>query len=207
MMPVTAQELAKLKTSVGITYLVKFAAGGVSYRFTTSDSNDFYQSETYLPGYIDFDGIDEIEVTSDLKINNTKISIDAADNTILSVFLASDWMNKPCSIIKLITDSSGALLMAKTVLNGFLSAVSIDPTKSKVKLTAASIWADYEKTSGIKTNNKSQQRHYPTDTAFEHSQAAMKKIYWGADAPRNQAGSRSGGGGGTVTEKSLTKVF
>lgn len=196
MINVTTTVLNQLKSAVGINYLVKFSAGASTYRFTTSDSTETYNSETYIPGYLDYNAIEDVEVTSDPRINNTKIGIDAADNTILSAFLSGGWMNKPCQIIKVITSTDGVPILTKVAFDGLLSDFSIDANKSKVTLTVSSIWADYQKVSGIKTNPKSQQRYYATDTAFEHSQSAMKKLYWGADAPRN--GTGSGGGAGNA---------
>ena len=198
MINVTTQELEQLKKAVCINYLVEYQAGNSTFRFTASDSIETYNGEDYLPGYISYGGIDEIEVTSDLKLNNTSINIDAADNAIIGPFLSPGWMNKPCSIIKVITDPDGNALLNKVVFEGLLSSISINSKKSVIKITASSIWADYEKVSGIKTNNKSQQRFYPTDTAFEHSQAATKKVYWGSDAPRLGSGV-SGGGFGSDT--------
>jgi len=195
MINVTTTVLNQLKSAVGINYLVKFSAGASTYRFTTSDSTETYNSETYIPGYLDYNAIEDVEVTSDPRINNTKIGIDAADNTILSAFLSGGWMNKPCQIIKVITSTDGVPILTKVAFDGLLSDFSIDANKSKVTLTVSSIWADYQKVSGIKTNPKSQQRYYATDTAFEHSQSAMKKLYWGADAPRNIGSGGSNGPG------------
>ena len=145
MINVTTTVLNQLKSAVGINYLVKFSAGASTYRFTTSDSTETYNSETYIPGYLDYNSIDDVEVTSDPRINNTKIGIDAADNTILSAFLSGGWMNKPCQIIKVITSTNGVPTLTKVAFDGSLSDCSIDANKSKVTLTGSSIWSDSQK--------------------------------------------------------------
>lgn len=184
----TVSELAALKAEPRVFYLFEFELGATTYRFTNSDLTESYLGNSYLPGFID--EVAEIEITGSPKINSIDIKLHDADNSISTLLLGSSWMNKPFKFLKVIQSATGSNILVKNAFEGLISDFAIDPDSSEVEITTSSIWADFEKVSSIKTNPKSQQRHYPNDTAFEHSASAMKKVYWGKDSP-----AASGGGG------------
>ena len=177
----TVSELSALKAEPRVFYLFEFELGVTTYRFTNSDLTEDYLGNSYLPGFID--DVDEIEITAAPKINGIDINLHDADNAISTLLLGSNWMNKPFKILKVIENAGGSVILVKNAFEGLISDFAIDPDSSEVSITTASIWADFEKQSGIKTNSKSQQRHYPSDTGFEHSSSAVNKVYWGKDAP------------------------
>lgn len=187
----TAQQLADLKAPHEIVHLVKFQIDATWYYLCDTDAPIDYLGNTYVPGYLD--KLDDIEVTSEPKTGDTDIELHAHDNSFVSLLLSGKWMNKPLTIYKLRLKPNGSLILGKVAFEGLLSDYELDAKDDVTATTASSIWADYEKIAAIFTNLKSQQRFYPNDTAFRHSSDAMKKIYWGKDAPR--VTFANGGGG------------
>jgi len=186
----TAAQLAALKDSPRIYYALNFQITDTVYRFTTTDTVKTVLGQTYIPGFLD--EMDEIEITSQPRLNDNTIVFFDPELALTTAFLSGKWMNKPATIYKVFETKLGVQFLVKNAFEGLNSEYSINYEDSTVELTISSVWADFEKQSGIKTNAKSQQRYYPNDTAFEHSSSAMEKIYWGKDAP---ASSNRGGGG------------
>ena len=54
-------------------------------------------------------------------------------------------------------------------------------TQSNVKLVIVSHWADFDKKSGRKTNNASQQRFFSTDVGMDFSSETVLDIKWGRE--------------------------
>ena len=48
-----------------------------------------------------------------------------------------------------------------------------------IELQAASQFADFEKIRGRRTNNESQQIHFPGDRGFEYAPQVVKDLKWG----------------------------
>lgn len=192
MIPHTAQQLAALKDSPRAVYCLEFNIGSTTYAFTNSDRD---ASPNYLAGFLD--GDIEIEITSAPKINDIDIELNDADGTLATAFLSGAWMNQQFRIEKQLRDKFDEIILTKVAFEGLLSDISIDTEASTIEQVVSSIWSDYEKVSGIKTNPKSQQRYYPNDTAFEHAANAKNKIYWGREAPGASNGGGGGGGNGS----------
>lgn len=192
MMPLDATTLQRLKDNSvegrASYYLVKMQINGEWVYITDADVPIDYAGATYQPGYIDDESIDDIETTSEPKTNDIGIEIDANENSFVPLFLGNNWMNGPVTIYEQHYDSQG-LILTKNVFEGLIDSRDIDPEKKKILVNISSVWADFEKEAGIRTNTKSQQRHYAGDTAFDHVARAKRKIYWGKEAP---ASSRAG---------------
>ncbi len=163
-------------------YLVKMKINGEWAYITDSDTEVDFAGATYYPGYIDDESIDDIETTSEPKTNDIGIEIDANENSFVPLFLNEGWMNGPVTIYEQHYDSLG-LIFTSNVFEGLLDSRDLDPEGRKILANITSVWADFDKEAGTRTNTKSQQRNYPTDTAFDHVAKAKRKIYWGRKAP------------------------
>ena len=188
---VTTEQLSALKDAPRSFFLLDFEVGETAYRFTSSDNAEFFEGNNYIPGFLD--DMPEIEITSAPRMNEVKIQMPDPDKTISTLFLSSSWMNKSARVTKIINDRDGNLIFSENAFQGLLSGFSIDPESSQFTLIMSSVWADFERVSGVKTNPSSQQRFFPFDTAFEHAVNAKDKLYWGKDAP-NDFSSRGVGG-------------
>jgi hypothetical protein len=191
----TTAQLAALKDSPRIYYALNFRITDTVYRFTTTDTAKTVLGQSYIPGFLD--EMDEIEITSQPRVNDNTVVFSDPQLALTTALLSGKWMNQPATIYKVFEDKLGVQFLVKNAFEGLISEYSLNYEDSTVELTISSVWADFEKQSGIKTNAKSQQRYYPNDTAFEHSSSALEKIYWGKDAPAS--GNRGGGGGGGGT--------
>ncbi|QJR79602.1 hypothetical protein CA267_001715 [Alteromonas pelagimontana] len=186
MIPLSTSQLDRLKrrANQGRTsiYLIKMKIAGTWYRLTDADMPITYNFEVYHPGYLNGDDIDDFETTSDPKTNDITIPLDANEKTFVALFLGSGWMNGEVIVYEHHRDDEGEIF-TKNVYQGLLDDFSISEEKRQIDVNAASIWSDFEKTSGIRTNTASQQRFYPDDTGFRHVSKAQRKIYWGKEAP------------------------
>jgi hypothetical protein len=181
MLSVTSgQRLALKNGAVRIINICEFKLGTTWYYLTDDDVQLNFGGNTYLPGYLQ--DIDDIELSSVPKVEDSKITIDGTDGVFMGLFLSQKYMNKPLTITRLYYDNANALIMSKVVYKGYISDKEIsDQNQYTIDVTVSSIWKDFEKQAGIKTNSTSQQRHYPSDTGFEHSARATKTIPWGKE--------------------------
>lgn len=172
-------------------YLIKMKIGSQWVYITDADLEVEYGGANYQPGYINDESLDDIETSSEPKTNDLTIDLDANENSFVALFLNEGWMNGPVTVYEQHRDELGVIL-TKNVFEGLIDSRDLDPEKKKISVVVASVWADFEKQSGIKTNTKSQQRHYVGDTAFDHVARAKRKIYWGRESPKS---SQEGGYG------------
>ena len=79
-------------------------------------------------------------------------------------------------------DSSESLIADPFLLyKGQIDTFSITETEkeSLVNLSVVSHWSDFNKVSGRKTNNSSQQRFFSTDVGFDFSSQTVLDLKWG----------------------------
>ena len=105
-----------------------------------------------------------------------------ANTTFISVVLNENVINDSVTIHRGILDSSNALiadpiLLYKGTIDGF--DINENQTQSLLNLKIVSHWADFDKRSGRKTNNTSQQRFFSSDVGFNFASELVKDIRWG----------------------------
>ena len=91
-------------------------------------------------------------------------------------------MNDSVTIHRGILDSSNALIADPILLyKGTIDGFDINETKkeSLLNLKIVSHWADFDKKSGRKTNNTSQQRFFTGDVGMDFSSEMVQDIKWG----------------------------
>ena len=193
MISVTAAQRNALKTRHKRILVCRLKLGNVYYFITNDDLPVVLDGYTYQPSYLK--DVGEIELTGTPKTEDTSIVIDGTDSVFFGLIQSQNWMNQSLIVTSLVYDADGALILSKVAYDGLISDYDIS-TNGEYELTlkVSSIWKDFEKAAGIKTNFQSQSRHYPTDTAFEHSARATKDIQWGKESTRarsNTTGNRS----------------
>lgn len=201
----TQAQLDALRNEPSSNYLYAIQLGSTNYYLSDGDAEHTFGSETFIPGYI-ADETEDIEVTSEPKTNDMDIVLLTHNSTFLTDILAGGWMNKPVQIYRRF-HKDGATILTLTVFKGLISSYSISEKDHTVTLTVASIWADYEKRAGMRTNVTSHQVHYPGDTGMRHAANATKKVYWGIESPisasNNSDGAAYGGGSPKVPPTEL----
>ena len=143
---------------------------------SVSGSSVTYSASDFIMGVSDF------SEETDVNLSPISISLSGADQTFISTVLNENVINDAVTIFRGFLNDSNALiadpfLLYKGTIDNF--AISESDTSSIVNLDIVSHWADFEKKSGRKTNNTSQQRFFSTDVGMDFSSQTVQDIKWG----------------------------
>ena len=141
-----------------------------------SGSSITYSSSSFLVN------IPEYSEETDINKSSLTIALSGADQTYISIALAENIVNDAVTIYRAFLDSNNAIIADPFLLyKGTIETYSIQETTtdSVLSLNIVSHWADFEKKSGRKTNNTSQQRFFSTDKGMEFSSENVLDIKWG----------------------------
>jgi hypothetical protein len=139
-------------------------------------------TNTYLAQgqFLRFSNITE---SSDIRVGQLDMTFTAVDTTTVSLLINNEYMNKRVVIYRavLADDYSFTSDDVFTVFDGIIMGYSIQEANdtATVTITVASQFADFERTSGRKTNPASQQVHFPTDKGMDFSAQIVKDLKWG----------------------------
>ncbi|MDO6718809.1 hypothetical protein Q4575_05315 [Psychrosphaera sp. 1_MG-2023] len=148
--------------------------------FLTDDAIDReFNGNTYLSGVLE--PPDAFSQNGEPKTNDADFKLSDPDRTIASLILQGGWYNKSVEVRRMYLDASGQIVETIIVWSGTVDSASDE--SSTVTITASSIWADFDKTSGRKTNIASQKVFYPLDACFKETPNIIKDIPWGRAAP------------------------
>ena len=150
-------------------------------RFTDHYKNVTYDSNTYTASSL-FTKLSSVTESSEIQVSNITVTFTGADQTIISLFLSNDYIEKEAEIYKGFIGSNEAVIADPFLLfKGRIESFSISETlkDSKVNISIASHWADFSKVEGRKTNTGSQQIHFPNDLGFEFASQTVQDIKWG----------------------------
>jgi len=150
-------------------------------RFTDHYKNVTYDSNTYTASSL-FTKLSSVTESSEIQVSNITVTFTGADQTITSIFLSNDYIEKEAEIHKGFIGSNEAVIADPFLLfKGRIESFSISETlkDSKVNISIASHWADFSKVEGRKTNTGSQQIHFPNDLGFEFASQTVQDIKWG----------------------------
>lgn len=145
------------------------------YKNITFNGNTYTSSSLFL-------GASEANESSEIGVNNLVLKFSGADQTIISLFLNNDYMDKRAWVYRGFIDENQALITDPFLLfDGRIENFSIeeDETNSVVSISIASHWADFDKVKGRKTNTNSQALYFPTDVGFDYASQTAKDIKWG----------------------------
>ena len=150
-------------------------------RFTDHYKNISYDGNTYTASSLLL-GVSDVGESSEVAVDSITVAFTGADQTIISLLLNNNYMDKEAEIYKGFLDSSQALisdpfLLFKGRIESF--AIEEDATNSQVSVSIASHWSDFEKQKGRKTNTNSQQLFFAGDVGFDFSSQSVQDIKWG----------------------------
>lgn len=156
---------------------------GVStgYYFTDHYKDISYGGNNYASSSLLL-GVSDASETSEVSVNDLVIKFTGADQTIISLFLDNDYMNKQAFVYRAFLDSSQAVISSPFLLfDGRIENFNITETDntSEVAISIASHWADFDKIAGRKTNTNSQKLYFSTDKGFDYASQSVKEIKWG----------------------------
>ena len=162
--------------TIGFGTPVNITDCGFPLTSSVSGSSVTYSASDFIMGVSDF------SEETDVNLSPISISLSGADQTFISVVLNENVINDAVTIFRGFLNDSNALiadpfLLYKGTIDNF--AISESDTSSTVNLDIVSHWADFEKKSGRKTNNTSQQRFFSTDVGMNFSSQTVQDIKWG----------------------------
>ena len=141
-----------------------------------SGSSVTYTSTAFLMNVPSF--TEETDITK----TSLSLTLSGADQTFISLALNENLVNDSVEIYRAFLDDSNAIINTPFLLyKGYVDtfAISENKTESNLSLNIVSHWADFEKISGRKTNNNSQQKFFNTDVGFDFASQTVLDIKWG----------------------------
>jgi hypothetical protein len=156
---------------------------GVSsgYYYTDHYKDITYNGNTYLASSLVL-GVSDASESSEVSVTDLIVKFSGADQTIISLFLNNDYMNKRAYVYRGFLDDSQTLISDPFLLfDGRIDNFNIDEsdTVSEVTVSIASHWSDFDKIAGRKTNTNSQKLYFSTDKGFDYASQSVKEIKWG----------------------------
>jgi hypothetical protein len=150
-------------------------------RYTDHYKDISYDGNTYTASSLLL-GVSDVGENNEVAVDSITVAFTGADQTIISLLLNNDYMDKEAEIYKGFLDSSQALisdpfLLFKGRIESF--AIEEDVNNSQVSVSIASHWSDFEKEKGRKTNTNSQQLFFANDVGFDFSSKSVQQIKWG----------------------------
>jgi len=132
----------------------------------------------------EFLSFDLVSETIDARVNQINVVLSAASSTFTNLFLNNDYLNRRVVVYRLFFDSSYSAIGSPVMLwDGEIVGYKIsENTKSAtISVTSSSVFYDFDRVAGRRTNDKSQQAVFPNDKGMEFSTSAIADIKWGRD--------------------------
>ena len=162
-------------------HLIKFTIGSTIFYRTTAYFDIVYDGNTYTAN-ASLLKIPTITESSQIATSNVTFDIEGASQTFISLLLNNEHIHRPVEIIRgYLTDAGALVTNPYTIFLGYISGYSINDTttSSRISITVANHWANFEMKRGRRTNNNSQQQIFSGDKFFEFSNSLMVDIEWG----------------------------
>lgn len=127
----------------------------------------------------------DIEESGGIEVSSCTLGLSGVDQSYISLFLNTDFIDREVSIWKGFLDSSMAVISSPLLIfNGRINRPGIteDPNSGACTLAveAASNWVDFQRIPGRHTNHTEQQIWYPGDKGFEFAADKTTQLKWGS---------------------------
>lgn len=161
--------------------------GGSTVRYTDGPFDITYNGNIY-EAQGNFMGISETNEVSELQITNISITINGLDLSNVQTFCTSNQINQLVTIRRvfldpndysLIGDSTGdkAVIIFKGKIAGYKTTNATDT--ATIVLDVNSLFTNFSRMTGRRTNQASLQQEHPNDFGFEYSHESIRDIKWG----------------------------
>ena len=163
---------------IGFSTPVFLTDCGFDLTSSVSGISRTYTASPFLVGGSSF------EEQTDITKTTLSLSLSGADQTFISTVLNENVVNDTVEIYRGLLDSNNSIIADPILLySGNIDTFEIaeTETQSNVKLIIVSHWADFDKKSGRKTNNASQQRFFSNDVGMDFSSETVLDIKWGRE--------------------------
>ena len=143
---------------------------------SVSGSSVTYTKSSFIMGISNFS--EETDITK----QSLDFTLSGADQTFISTVLNENVVNDAFTMYRGFLNDSNALiadpfLIYKGTIDRF--DINENQTQSLLNLKIVSHWADFDKRSGRKTNNTSQQRFFSSDVGMDFSSQTVQDTKWG----------------------------
>ena len=162
--------------NIGFTTPVNITDCSFPLTSSISGSSVTYSASDFI---LDISSFDE---QTDVTKGTINITLSGVDTTYIAVVLNENVINDSVTIYRGILNNSNQviadpIILYKGTIDGF--DINENNNQSLVNLKVVSHWADFEKKSGRKTNNTSQQRFFSADVGFDYASEMVQDIKWG----------------------------
>jgi len=161
--------------------------GGSPIRYTDGPFDITYDGNTY-EAHGNFLGISETNEVSELQITNISLTLNGLDLTSVQTLCVSTQINQEVTVRKvfldpndnsLIGDSTGdkAVIIFRGKIAGYKTVNATDT--ATITLDVNSLFTNFNRMSGRRTNQASLQQEHPNDYGFQYSHESIRDIKWG----------------------------
>ena len=164
--------------SIGFSTPINITDNSFNLTSSVSGSSTTYTASPFLVATPTF------TEETDLTKTSLNITLSGADTTFISTVLNENVVNDTVEIYRGLLNSSNSIIADPILLySGNIDTFEIaeTDTQSNVKLIIVSHWADFDKKSGRKTNNASQQRFFNSDVGMDYASESVLDIKWGRE--------------------------
>ena len=176
----TAIKTALASNKLNPVTLIYLGIGSGS-RYTDHYKDITYDSNTYTASSL-FLGLSNVSESPEVSVDSITVSFTGADQTIVSLLLNNEYMEKEAEIYKGFLNSSQGLISDPFLLfKGRIESFSLeeDANNSTLNISIASHWSDFERIQGRKTNTNSQKLYFSGDVGFDYASQSVSDIKWG----------------------------
>lgn len=162
--------LLEIETTTGTVY------------YTDGPFDIDHNGNTYL-AQGNFLSVTDIEENTDLVITNCVLNISALDSANLSKFAISGNINKTITVSTAYLDPTDNSIVGTPIINfkGNIVGYSVSDARNTatISLEVASLFANFERVGGRRTNEANFRREHPNDRTMEFAHQTIEDILWG----------------------------
>ncbi len=125
---------------------------------------------------------DTVQETIEARVNQVNIVLSSASNTITNLFFNNDYIDRRVVIYRVFYDQQFNIIDVPVMLfDGEIQGYQVNETgtTSTLSVTTASVFYDFDRIHGRRTNSTSQQTYFPADRGFDQAAVVTDKIKWG----------------------------
>lgn len=151
------------------------------FRITDNQFDVTYDSNTYTSSG-EIISVSTTPETGELKVEETSIELSNINSTFISVFDDQNYIDNSVNIYLGFFDSNDAFIDALTYFSGNIKNVEVSESKndSKIILTCANHWANWNLKKGRHFTDESQQRAFSNDKGLEFAHITKQNVRWGS---------------------------
>jgi hypothetical protein len=151
------------------------------FRITDNQFDVTYDSNTYTSSG-EIISVSTTPETGELKVEETSIELSNINSTFISVFDDQNYIDNSVNIYLGFFDSNDSFIDALTYFSGNIKNVEVSESKndSKIILTCANHWANWNLKKGRHFTDESQQRAFSNDKGLEFAHITKQNVRWGS---------------------------